>query len=924
MIAAPRTHDRKGATAAIGGLIGVLLALVIGGLGVVPAAHADPAPAAPPDSDGTSDQPLGDFGSCLAGGGKGSIVLLVDQSGSLADTDPDSARVKAGNFLVQQLGDFAKSSGYDVDVRVAGFAADYETPGDWVTLGGDSTPTLQKQISTVGSDLKSHDTDYWTALESARQDIADHGSSCSAIFWFSDGEYDIDPRESSASRSEFGESKPYAPSASLRDEKGASEAVAAGQKDICRAAGVADQLRGSGITVVGIGLTSGKADFSFMKSVTTGGGGTTKGVEKCGDSDSPQGAFYSVDDIDSLFMAFDELSTPGDTVRSEDLDVCQGKECAKGEMKIVLDSSLDSVHVVATSEVEGVTAYVVPPGAKKSVRFPSGSGSKPVESGGMRTTWLSSKTVAIDMKAEDIDSWDGTWRIGFFDPDSSSSDKKITMNVHLSSPLTLQWKDASDAQLRQGQKVDDAELQLVDRTDGHAVDPGSLKSTIRGDVTIKDAGGERHRLLSVDDAKQLGTPQHVTIPADVALGAAELDTSLVLTTAAPEGSGEKGTELDPSRSSAGTEVLAPQNFPNVGSGIDFGRLEKTTTASAGLQVTGPGCVWVDPKGTRLTGVPAEAGTTRVSSDADSADDCISVDKGKTGNLPVTLTAEDHANGAVQGGITVMLAPADDPDAAQPVTVPVRADMRRPLDVGTTWTVFVIALVIGIGIPLAALYAVRWWASRIPRGTLVLGSTRAVVPPAGESAELSLDRADLTMTSLARPQRSVTVAGRTLRARMGVLPTEVPWVELEGGDPAISGASPGTTAKGRARLPLGTRNTWVAVADQGTPHAVTLLVLLGSEDQSALDKVLDDARQRLGDRVRTLAPSAGGAEPTPDTPPADPWSRGDSDAVAGDAGRSADGWGSSSGGADGGFSSDASTDGWGTTDEAGRTWDGRDS
>ena len=121
-----------------------------------------------PPSDAGEQALLADFGSCLAGGSTGSIVLLIDQSGSLEATDPDGARMQGAKFLIERLADFSTTSGYSLDVRVAGFAAAYETPGDWEALDEGSVASLESQIDTVGGDLRTHDTDYWVALESAR------------------------------------------------------------------------------------------------------------------------------------------------------------------------------------------------------------------------------------------------------------------------------------------------------------------------------------------------------------------------------------------------------------------------------------------------------------------------------------------------------------------------------------------------------------------------------------------------------------------------------------------------------------------------------------------------------------------------------------------------------------------------------------
>ncbi|MGP5671098.1 hypothetical protein [Brachybacterium alimentarium] len=845
-------------------LLLVSLALVTGGIG----ATILPASAEPEESESSAPL-LSDFGSCLAGGETGSIVLLIDQSGSLERTDPEKARVEAAEFLVKRLENFSAESGYPLEVRVAGFAAAYEPSGDWTTLSEGETGAVDSEIGSVGDDLRSHDTDYWNALEGARQDLADHGSSCSAIFWFSDGEYDIDPRESAGSRSEYGETKSYAPGIELGDEAGAGAAVAAGEEDICRSAGVADQLRGAEITVVGIGLTSEGADFSFLRSVTTGGGKDTAAqndVAQCGDLASPEGAFFEADDLDSLLLAFDSLSSPGDSLGSTTLDICQGGSCAAGEVAFVLDRALTSVRILATVDVEGLEAYVVPPGASEPVSFPAGEVGETVSRDGMDVTWLTSKTVEIEMAADDVSTWDGTWRVGFVDPESVTDGEQVVVNLHLTSPLALAWQGIDDADFRQGASVEDTSLELVDRTDGSVVDPKELGGSVTAAVRLTDALQAEHELFTTDEPESLTDPPDLTVPEGVALGTGRVTTSLQITTAEPtlaDGSTGEGMVLQPVLIGDSVTVLPPQNYPVVGSELDFGLLEEETAASAALEATGPGCVWVDSSATSVAGAPSEAGDIAIASDAMSAEDCLQVGEGETASLPLTLETGSHANGAVQGTVTVMVAPEGDPEAAQPVTVPFDADMRRPLDVTTAWTTFAVALVLGIGIPVAALYLLTWLTARVPRGTLVSGSTRVRIPDPGVPAQIGLSRRELTMSALSSPQRTVMAAGRTFRTRVAPFPSESPWVELADAAPSVSSATPGTR-RGTSRLPLGMRGNWVAIPDRADPGWATLIVLLGSEDQEALDTVLDDARVRLGDRLRSLgggvvAPAAGPGE-----------------------------------------------------------------
>ena len=132
-------------------LVAALCMALLGLLGSAPAVSASP--------DKPSDQQTGlsEFGSCLSGGGKGSLVMLMDQSGSLQKTDPDKARVTAAQYLAARLASFSTTKGITLDVRVAGFASSYAGAGDWTSLTPDALETVKSQISAVGDDIKDYD-----------------------------------------------------------------------------------------------------------------------------------------------------------------------------------------------------------------------------------------------------------------------------------------------------------------------------------------------------------------------------------------------------------------------------------------------------------------------------------------------------------------------------------------------------------------------------------------------------------------------------------------------------------------------------------------------------------------------------------------------------------------------------------------------
>ena len=854
-------------------LIGRLLTIlaVVGLLApvllVAPAVRADDtAPTAP------APAVLSDFGACLAGRGKGSMIILIDQSGSLRSSDPDGARVTAAQYLVRRLAAFAHSAGVSLDVRVAGFSADYTAAGQWTALNDDALGSIDGSITAVGQDIKDYDTDYWTALEGARQDLADHDpGGCSAIAWLSDGAFDLDVRDTSAAAKQFGEDKPYARGVSLTDESGVSRAEQAGRQDLCRPTGLADQLRSSGITLLGIGLSKGDADFTLMRRITQGGGqgAAAASLEPCGDVGAPAGSFYPVSDIDSLLLAFDAISAPGSAVSSRSSRICQGSVCQEGETSFVLDGSLEEVHILASSDVDGLTAYLYAPGATSPIALPASRSGAQTDQG-VHSEWITSRTLQIDLAAGDLSAWDGHWRLAFADASSSSADHEVHINLHLSSPLTLSWQNLADTELRQGQTVTDASLALLDHADGDSIDPSRITGSIAYSVILTDSQGAEHTLLDSTDPARLAGPVSLTLGQDVAPGAATVTTSVTVTTTSIQEGGRTidGTVLAPTLASVPVTVNPPEDFPGLGDAVDFGRVEELTSASASLPVTGPGCVWVGADATALTGAPAEAGTITVSAQASDAASCLTVAKGQSAQLPLTLSTAEHANGAVTGTIAVTVAPLDSPDRAQVIEVPFKADMRRPLDVGTAWTAFALALLAGVGIPVGLLYLFKFLAARIPSGLLVTAVTVVDVPQPGAVGSFSVAPQDLRRRTVFKPVRELEVDGYRLRVAMGASPTAVPRVRLVAPKAAsVSGADPGSRA-GRALLPLAVRGNWVAVLDQpDSPRRVTLIILAASTDQDVIDGIVADAAGRLGPAVASVADDA------PDSPAPDDGSGG---------------------------------------------------
>lgn len=844
------------------------------------------AAAATSDGDNGSAQPdtLSEFGACLVSEQRGDIVLLLDQSSSLEETDPGRDRVTAASYLVDRLAALSARSGIEVDVIVSSFAADYDTAGGWTTVSTETAESIGATVDAVARESIPIDTDYWNALEGARTTLAekaagDEGRPCQAIAWFTDGRHEIDPRTTSAHAREYGTEKVYAPGVPLTTSAGADDAEEMGADDLCRAAGLADQVRSAGITILGIGLTSGQGanveDLALMRSITTG---SAEGAAPCGEVTSPLGRFFTADDLNGLLLAFDAISSPEQPPEQGVQGICQGEVCTEHARSFVLDASISDVHILAAASLPEVHAVLVPPGGTEPWLIepaPLGEVTTTGAAGGSGTySWLSPSAFELDLHAADNEAWAGQWQLVFVDPTGQSEGEQVTVNLHLSSNIVTFWPEVLPGAPRVGEPLEGVQLVMADMKSRDLIDPLSLLGEVQVEAQLVDASGTAFPVLMNGSAGDVAAPVSVDLT-DAAPGTATVTVRTVITTAdavLPDGATVPGTTLAPRESSAPVVIEPPLGFPPLAPSVTFGTLDNTTEASAGLSVTGPGCVWLGGIAGPLSGVPELAGEVTVSSDAQDVDNCLEVAEGETTELGLTLATEQAANGALAGTLEVVVAPLEDLDRQMAVEVPFSADMRRPLDVRNVIWAFVLALALGIGVPVGLLYLAKWYTARIPPRQLLVGTTVATLPEGGGRAQLALAEQDLSVVGMPRAgKKDVTVGPYSLRARMGWLPTEPGHVELVGTDvPSVSDATPGRHGT-VARLPLAVHQHWVAVLDQpDSPRTVTVAFLVnGATGPAEREKLLDDARDRLpnvvGDLVAEAGPEDGVPSSAGDTP-----------------------------------------------------------
>ena len=706
--------------------------------------------------------------------------------------------------------------------------------------------------------------------------------------WFSDGELDVVPRTTDEQRTRDGVAKAYAPGVDLGTEPGAAAAEQAARDSLCRPGGLADQVRASKVWTFGVGLARGSSeglDFSLMRSVSVG---SVPGGPGCGAILAPSpGEFVLASDIDDLLFAFDRFASPQQPPIEQAGGVCQGVVCTEEAHTFVLDASITAVHILGSSDVPGVRAVLVSP-LGEPVELTRGTTGAAVQqalgSAQIAWTWESESTVAVDLTSVAPDaSWSGPWSLVFVDDTASSPAATSRSNIRISGDIAPTWTSPDDQPLHVGEVVPGFRLGLAN-TAGVVIDPSTLLGTVAASVAVLASDGTATPVSTDLTAADLANDIALDLT-DAAPGDAVLRLQLQITTASAtsaDGTVTPGTALAPQRVDLPITLLAPVDFPGVSGRLSFGTSEGPADLRAQLRVTGPGCVWIADAAPSLQAFPEEVGSVSVGTpDATSPTTCLVVAEGDQVDLPVTFTTEEAGNGSVNGTVSVSIAPIDETERATTVEIPFTADLRKPVQ-GTTWLAgFVLALLLGPGIPIGLLYLVKAVTARIPPRALsaalipVTISGGAVLRDGEPFALRDTDLVELVRLS-ARGARSATAAGTTLRTRVGYSPFGPATVVVEAPGVGASSAFPAPFgSRHRARLPLAVHNTWAVLVDgAAADDAASLLLLVGADaSASRREQLVADVRRRVPDLVRDLralvGPSAGA--PAGPAAPADQFS-----------------------------------------------------
>ena len=215
----------------------------------------------------------------------------------------------------------------------------------------------------------------------------------------------------------------------------------------------------------------------------------------------------------------------------------------------------------------------------------------------------------------------GQWAIVYVDTTGQHPDAVSKVSIHITTDIfpALTNADRSVVAQRAGGQgltfgLPTGRATAADRPGGHRDMSAAL---------VADGGAPIPLLESVAKA-DIAKPVDADLT-EVNPGRAELRMSLVITTApATDPSGAQiapGTRCHP-RTSKSRADPAQAGLAGAGERIDFGTVQATKGATASLNITGPGCAWIaDTDAAKVVAAPDDIGTPRLSSAANSAQNC---------------------------------------------------------------------------------------------------------------------------------------------------------------------------------------------------------------------------------------------------------------------------------------------------------------
>lgn len=656
---------------------------------------------------------LQQISTCLRSNPNLVALLVVDESGSLQDTDPDNRRADVLADLVLSLGQLSgqptPQGPRRVEFAVNLFAFESEALVPWTTLDEGSASRIADDIRTnLPSRNEGQATNYESALTSARSSMAQGvdaigGSSqpCQIVFWFTDGVLVV----------------------------GDEQANQASAQRLCAPDGPVDALRRSGIHLISVLLFDRskldeftqeaqetlKQGIPLLQATAEGSGGSGQYETTCGTEPIPanaaRGAFFE-GNVDALAGQFTQALALG----SGGTD---GPDLNGTPVSFVIDPGFTRFWVTAIAP----DGFELTSPQGETITGTPGSDSETIAGTQADITWTGvTFTAKVPVTAAGIGEWILA-RPGMEDQ----------VNVYLFSDYTLVVEPtefvADEEVTIQGRVIDvngnpadltvfqSADLSVTQTVDGAVVDPVPFE-------------------LSTQDGTFVGTFTPRSNSTEI-----QFDLTLQLVSSS-------GTPLAPLTTTFIQQVKLPGGYPQIAeTALDLGSVKnRGDVASSTLNITGSPdgptevCVLGINPSTFVQGADLS-----LSTNADSG--CIQLGPNETRTIDVSALL---GSGVADGGQVVgdvVLSVKNAPSADLPETR--ERELKVPFSVQVIpvdpllWVPIALTI-LGIAIPLAALYILNWRAARLKLDGLMVARVPVLV---NVTSDQPLKRADENDMSL---------------------------------------------------------------------------------------------------------------------------------------------------------------------------------
>ena len=280
------------------------------------------------------------------------VLILLDTSGSLRQTDPENRRIVGALGAIDIVHRIAKDNPEtDFLVAVDTFATTYERVSNWVVLSSVRSVENLKEEVVSSATADGRFTDYREVFEGAVRRFSEStgdGGVCDFLFWFTDGDHDTD-------------NVAHPPSPEEQREI----------DNLCRIGGPVDELRQRGVDVTALELSVNREPSQTLRRLV----GESPESPGCrGLKGESIGEVIPATSASELERKIQDAIPPWfDEDFPEDEPTCENRRVGQCEYPFVLSENLEWIKVyVQLEELANPDALAI------SLRPPDGSESIPL------------------------------------------------------------------------------------------------------------------------------------------------------------------------------------------------------------------------------------------------------------------------------------------------------------------------------------------------------------------------------------------------------------------------------------------------------------------------------------------------------------------------------------------------------------------